>query len=402
MAARSIGWTASPNFETGIAAFDGNGRTPDCLARIKSWLSLGDRVSASAKVALTANDTDYRLEAGAAGLSFIRPGHAHAPRVADPQHGDSCKWKQPAVFSGRGRVGVRLRALSAMAASGSPTDLLLLSPGSGAVRNSACGAPALNYSVVSDVPAGGPASALRLEMTAASTQTTQCVRSQFPAPLNLSSSRVLEFTVYGDGSGAVLDIQLQDASAGVREFFLTLNFTGWKTVRPMFPATRGLYTHAGGQIPWASHPGGNDNRAMRAFSWSTLLAVNFEMTNTKQTVVFVGKIEALAEEAATTDGATLSVGRSKLTVPSLRGGTQADADYLECADVTNASSCQGFDSNNWQLNNTAVVSVTEQDGGGGVGDGGSIPVEYKPAGANARVEVSLFEWATDADRLGPF
>ena len=50
------------------------------------------------------------------------------------------------------------------------------------------------------------------------------------------------------------------------------------------PATRSLYTHAGGQIPWASHPGGNDNRAMRIFSWSKLLAVQFAVTNNDRPV----------------------------------------------------------------------------------------------------------------------
>jgi hypothetical protein len=80
--------------------------------------------------------------------------------------------------------------------------VLQLSAGSGASLNSACMAAALNYSVVTDAPAGGPsASALRLSMTgeAVSALTTQCVRSQFAAPLDLSTSRVLEFTIHGDG-----------------------------------------------------------------------------------------------------------------------------------------------------------------------------------------------------------
>ena len=177
--------------------------------------------------------------------------------------------------------------------------MLQLSAGSGASLNSACMAAALNYSVVTDAPAGGPsASALRLSMTgeAVSALTTQCVRSQFAAPLDLSTSRVLEFTIHGDGrwvcacvrvyvrvygrarvctcvsvhrslshsfahskqlarilvvsSGAVLDIQLQDASAGVREFFVNLTFVGWRTIRRTLPATRSMYTHAGGPIPW--------------------------------------------------------------------------------------------------------------------------------------------------------
>ena len=301
MASRVVGWGASPNFETMLPAFGANGRTPDCLSRVKRWLSLGDRVPPAVKSVLTAVDTDYALEGDeATGRSFIRPGHLHAPRVADPLDQTSCKWELPSLY-GHGRLGVRLRALSAVPLAGNRTDLLSLRPGAGATaRNTACMAPGLNYSVVSDAPAGGPgALALRLAMRGSTTaQTTQCVRSEFAAPLDLSKRRVLEFTVHGDGSGAVLDIQLQDASAFVREFFITLSWTGWRTIRATLPAARGLYTHAGGQIPWASHPGNtesfNNKRAMRAFNWSTLLAFNIELTNTNQTVAFIGKIEALA------------------------------------------------------------------------------------------------------------
>ena len=58
---------------------------------------------------------------------------------------------------------------------------------------------------------------------------------------------MLEFEIYGDGSGAVLDVCLEDADANYREFIVDINFTGWRTIRPSFPDARRLYTHAGGQ-----------------------------------------------------------------------------------------------------------------------------------------------------------
>ena len=67
-------------------------------------------------------------------------------------------------------------------------------------RSANCGAVLLNYSVDTDAPAGGPGpSALKLEMTAATTQVTHCVHSQFAAPVDLSNGRAIEFTVHGDG-----------------------------------------------------------------------------------------------------------------------------------------------------------------------------------------------------------
>jgi hypothetical protein len=105
MASRVVGWEASPNFETSVAAFAANGRTTDCLARIKRWLSLDrdGRVPASIKPALVAIDTDYELEGGeGAGQTYIRPGRLSAPRVADPQDQKSCKWDLPPPAFGSG------------------------------------------------------------------------------------------------------------------------------------------------------------------------------------------------------------------------------------------------------------------------------------------------------------
>jgi hypothetical protein len=408
-----------------MAAFDGNGRTADCLARARRWFSLSnERVPQSIKLALRAVDTDYALEgaATAAGARYVRPGRAHPAHVADPEDGATCTWALvPRYSAGAGRrLGVRLRALSAVAPAGNATDLLLLggggtAAGPGAVvrSNTSCIITdyyflqtGLNYSVT-DAPAGGPTSALRLGMNANSTNSTRCLRTQFSTPLDLSNNRVIAITVHGDGSGAVLDIQVEDALGNLREFFVALVFTGWKTIRLALPAGRELYTHAGGPIPRAFPGHLSDNgQAMRYFSWSKITAVTFEMTNTTQTTAFIGKLEALAETAATTaGGATLTVGGSTLTLPVLRGDMHTDADYVECDDVTNASSCLTYDANNWLLNHT--TKVAQQKHTASAGDGGRpsgpIALDYAPgARAKARVEVVVFEWAGDADRLGSF
>jgi hypothetical protein len=419
MASRAVGWDAAPNFETEVTAFQANGRTAECLALIKPWLSLGERVPESVKSQLHVVGVDYKLENSSDGKYYVRPGKAHAPAVADAAVPSTLRWTLPSAYpaatgdaTGR-RVGVRLRALSAVPKGGNTIDLLQLTPGSGAVRNSACLAAALNYSVSHNPPAGAPAgitAALQLTMSAPTTSTTQCARTQFAAPLDLSTHRVVEYTIHSDGSGAVLNIQVQCETSGVREYFVTLNFSGWRTIRPPMPATRMLYTHGGGAIPYASLPGGNDNRAMREFEWGKVIAVNFELTNVPKTAttVFVGQLHSLEERAASTEtGATLTVGGAVVPVPLLRGGTQADqADYVECVDVSKPASCVAYDANNWVLNHTIPVStnasnvVTVAATGEGAED---IDVQFKSgAGAAARVEVVVFEWGSDAARLGPF
>ena len=284
-----MGWDASPNFETSTAGLIGNGRTSEGLGRMKPWLSLGKRLPDAVKVQLRQKDVDYSLESSSGNASelFIRPGTAHAATVADPLISESCAWSAPKRW-GAGRLGVRVRALSALPSADNATDLLLLHKGSGAVRDTECSGPStappalalsssrksarsaivsatgglLNFSVVEDAPGEQGKPALRLNMTSESTEGVGCFRSRFPAPLDLSSSRVLEFTVYGDGSGALLDVELEDAGAYFREFFLYLNFSGWRTIRPALPDTRRLYNHSGGRMPQP----GDSKMAMRNFA----------------------------------------------------------------------------------------------------------------------------------------
>ena len=98
-------------------------------------------------------------------------------------------------------------------------------------------------------------------------------------------------------------------------------------------------------------------------------------------MLYIRNLTALPEQAATTGtNAKLTVGGSTLTLPSLRGSpTPAAADYVECADVSNATSCRAFDANNMPLNNSAVgVELASSRGGSDEG----ISVAYQPGTVN--------------------
>ena len=141
--------------------------------------------------------------------------------------------------------------------------------------------------------------------------------------------------------------------------------------------------------------------------WKWALGVNIFLSNTPPSgsTIYIHSIKALQEEDATTGtGATLTVGRSSVSVPTLRGGV-SQADYVECSSVTQASSCRAFDANNTLLpntllllNDTIVTQATSPPSAGG-----PIEVLYKPGvDSRSRVEVSVFEWGADSDKLGPF
>ena len=164
-----------------------------------------------------------------------------------------------------------MRALSAVLSGAEAKDLLQLDGTNVTRSGSGCASASLDYRLVSQPPTGSNASVvLLLNATPGSLQGVQCMHSAFKPPMNLIDARVLCLSIYGDGSNAVLAVELEDSSASVRAFFITIDFKGWRTVRPGAPAARELYTHAGGGVSDATNRppnnGVNNRHAMRSVS----------------------------------------------------------------------------------------------------------------------------------------
>ena len=117
-----------------------------------------------------------------------------------------------------------------------------------------------------------------------------CSLNLYAAPLNLTVNRVLEAVLIGDSSNAVVVFQLQDSGSGFRDYFVTLDFSGPRTLRLSIPESRALYTHRGGRFPTP----GDNKMAMRNFNWASTLALNIFVTGTKQTLAYISSLTALA------------------------------------------------------------------------------------------------------------
>jgi hypothetical protein len=393
---------------------------------MRPWLDL--KLPEAAKLKLRAIDTDFLLNTDSStNQSWIVPGKTHAAHIADPSDAESCTWELNATWPPvvKERLGVRIRALpSVVSGSDGAVNLLALADTS-IKRSKACkpGGPTsgLTATIVSSPPSGGPTGkkAMKLDYNESANHdpspSVGCSLNLYAAPLNLTINRVLEATVFGDSSGALLAIQLQDVGGGFRTYFISLDFQGWKTVRLAQPAGRALYTHAGGKLP---SPGDN-KMAMRDFNWGHTLALNVYLTGEASSLVYLGSLTALSEAAATVGaGSTLMIAGQSLHIPTLQGvpcavggrgpegggghaGENNCEDYYECADVSNASSCRAFDANNNPLKTSfqaaAPPPILVAKGRGGKADG---IVYTAAAGSAARVEVTVFE--RSAEKMGPF
>ena len=135
--------------------------------------------------------------------------------------------------------------------------------------------------------------------------------------------------------------------------------------------------------------------------------------------IYVGALSALPETAAAVGvGSTLAIGGTvSLTVPMVLhgvpcavggrgpegGGGHAGEnnceDYVECADVSNASSCRVFDANNNELKPARATRASQSQVA--TPDELTNTIEYTAAaGSKARVEVIVFEHSDE--KMGPF
>ena len=261
-----------------------------------------------------------------------------------------------------------------------------------------------------------------------------CWRQRFAVPVNLAKHRVLLAHVYGDGSGALLSIQLEDGTVPFyREFYINVDFVGWRAIRLQLPETRGLFSHAGGPFPkhfnralwsWA------DIRAesMRTYAWEQTVALNLFVTNAPRgCAILLGSIVAVGEEAATLGAGQITVTGSDghSAVVSLPAGLlqaapcspvgntfEGCADYVECSDITNSATCKAFDANGfalkggvrasirtWSRRITSVESDSDRVDGATAEPAKQLRLQYFSTNATGRLEVTVFE--AGGARIGP-
>ena len=138
---------------------------------------------------------------------------------------------------------------------------------------------------------------------------------------------------------------------------------------------------------------GDPKMAMRDFDWAQTLGLNFWMTGATHATVYVGTVRALTELPVGLSQARVQVNGQVFSAnTSTTPLRSVPPDYIECADMTNVSSCRAFDANNFALADTAHAYTA-----GSPAAPGLITVT---ATLDAPAEIALFE--REAAVLGPF
>lgn len=423
MAARAVAYGASPNLETGISSLLSNGRTVEAFGRMQPWWGL--KLPTTVRNQLQQPGIDFSLAVSPSGgggkTGVITPVRVHAPHVAEPHRSKTLHWGYQPFFNQSKVRGIRIRALSSVAATTSPNDVdLLRLSDTKMFRTTVCQSagsylPAgratvadgdrsaqrsathkINTSIVWDLNSTAGVPSFRMNYTAPSVNSVGCLRQRFDTPLDLINNSALLVKVFGDNSGALLNIELQ-AGDFFREFFVPIVFHGWQEIPLAVPETVNLFTHKGGafQLP----EGNNAKMAMRDFDWSRTLGINFFITGVTEAKVSVATIAGRAESPATLSGATLVAGDISLSLPAGMRGGGGHGDYLECEHIALPSTCRSFDADGHILGLGAPGKIEVANASAA----NELRVQFAPrphSELQPRLEVVVMERSENT--LGPF
>ena len=128
----------------------------------------------------------------------------------------------------------------------------------------------------------------------------------FESPLDLSGHTAMALTLRGDGSGATLVLRLEDSEGEFRNFFVDINFTGWRNVTLDVPDARRLF----------DFPLIRSTTAMRYYRWSAIHSMSIAVTNAIAAEVVITSIVARREEPAKLIGASVEAGGTIFALPN--------------------------------------------------------------------------------------
>ncbi len=294
--------------------FDDNGRAGECLdiinryQRAKRTGQFGESLPAT----LREPGREFKLTGDeTAGWRFRRMQYGPR-RLVTFDRPDGAAWTLNNPFAGQ-PLAARITARPALRPFGHEANCNLFDPATpvtwqpDGTRGARCTAGLSDRTT----PDGTPA----LRLTAAAgdrppdRRTRAWVAHAFADRPDLREHRSLALWVRGDGSGALLDVQLVDASLiRAREYTVPLDFTGWRKVRIVDPDFDAPY-----EFPLFRHKGNLASFRYRGVREIRLLLANLPKEG--PVAVDVGRIEALAEVDRPLVNPVIRAGKRALRLP---------------------------------------------------------------------------------------
>ena len=318
---KALAYGAAMSLETTKKSLDGNGRTGEIFALIKNWedLKLRDSFPETIREQLKAPGKEFALRQIANSRWQVAPVIYSPARyvVGKETWGfDNPYLEQP--------LHVTVEAKPTLAAYGDQENRVLLKPG------------ALNLYTSGNGPLGSPSrqtASLQFKIESVSDhfdvsavnggsgpQGWGCAEIVLDTVMDLRQHRALGTWVEGDGSGAFLHFVIEDSGRwSVRDYYVPLNFTGWKYIRMPESAKGEVYDFA---FPYSNY------WSIRGLNFAAISRIYVFLTGVKSGAAVKAsfrRLEALHENPIPLHNPTLRVNDQSVTFP-----VQLETDwYLE-------------------------------------------------------------------------
>jgi len=318
---KALACGAAMSLETSKAALDANGRTREILDTIKNWeaLKLAGHFPERIKKKLREPGREFALEKSPEGAWQVRPvtyGPEHYVAGLDGEHDvwtfENTHPAQPL------RVSIQMKPQ--LAEYGHASNVVLLAPGQVKLCTTGAGplgrprqASGVDFNLKPS-SAASPAGSTSFEVTAVNKGTTEagwaCAEVILDKAKNLTKHRALGTWVEGDGSGAYLHFVLEDSGRwSVRDYYVRLDFTGWRYIRMPEWAKGEVYDFA---FPYSNY------WAIRGINFGAIARVYVFLTGLPRgaaTKARFSRVEALHERPLAVRNPGLTVNGKSMKFP---------------------------------------------------------------------------------------
>ncbi|MCL5019942.1 MAG: hypothetical protein M1426_05715 [Patescibacteria group bacterium] len=337
---KGVGYDTPNSIETNLEELQKNGRTMEIFTRCGEWemLRLQNYFSENVKAELRKVGIDHTLRRAPNGEWQVIPllyGPDHA--VMGLENG-SKTWSFNNTFENQ-PMKVRLRAEYTPAEFGDPENIVLTDFSTIANFKSTAAEGVSNSISLSNVQskAGGVSAKLEAVNSTGDAQAWCSHMLEFQKPMDLSNNRGIGVWVYGDGSGATLNVQTMDRQHVMRrDHYIILNFYGWQYCELTHPAENEVYDYnLPYSLKWAT-------RDISYKSIDRLYLYIFNIPAKGSVSCSLSRIEALKENHTTIINPSLCVAERKLVFPV----TLKEDEYFE---FWGTGSFKHFDPNGFVL-----------------------------------------------------
>ena len=321
---KALAYGAAMSLETYKDALDGNGRTPEIFARIKQWeeLKLSGYFPDRIRERLKAPGDEFALEQKSENEWCVRPVKYGPDRYVGKVDGQENVWSFRNTHPTQ-PLRVFIQPKPQLAEYGDRDNVVLLEPGPLKLNTVGAGpmgeprqSPGFEYALrpADEAPPSGGKSFVVSAINKGTREAGWgCAEVILDKTLDLTQHRALGTWVKGDGSGAYLHFTVESGRWTVRDFYVRLDFAGWKYVRMPEPAQAEVYDF---HFPYSNY------WSIRIIDYSNISRVYVFITNlapgAKASALF-GRLEALKEDPRSIDQPGLTVNGEPITFPVTLG-----------------------------------------------------------------------------------